>query len=107
MLHTMAYTFFFTEVSPFSQWHAAEFIVDDVAFRCAEQYMMYGKAKLFVDDEIASQILLAAHPREQKALGRKVANFDPVRWEREREAIVYTGNHAKFTQNPPLLEALL
>ena len=37
------FTFFGAE-SPFSQWHAASFAVDDVDYNCAEQYMMYQKA---------------------------------------------------------------
>lgn len=36
--------FFWKSKSPFSQWHTAEFVVDDVEFNCAEQYMMYRKA---------------------------------------------------------------
>ena len=36
--------FFWKSQSPFSQWHKAEFVVDDVEFNCAEQFMMYRKA---------------------------------------------------------------
>lgn len=36
--------FFWKSQSPFSQWHKAEFVVDDVEFNCAEQFMMYQKA---------------------------------------------------------------
>ena len=38
------FTFFFGAASPFSQWHPAEFEVDDVTYNCAEQYMMHQKA---------------------------------------------------------------
>ena len=38
------FTFFFGKESPFSQWHPAEFDVDDVTYNCAEQYMMHQKA---------------------------------------------------------------
>lgn len=101
------YTFFFTEASPFSQWYRCAFTVDGNAFVCAEQYMMHGKALLFADAAIAAQILAVAHPREHKALGRKVKGFDDAVWRREREGIVLAGNRAKFTQNPELLELLL
>ena len=100
------FTFFFTEASPFSQWYRCTFRVGEHTFNCAEQYMMYEKAKLFGDDEVAAQILAAAHPREHKALGRKVKNFDDDVWKRERERIVRAGNHAKFTQNEELKKAL-
>lgn len=36
--------FFWKSKSPFSQWHKADFVVGDVEFNCAEQYMMYRKA---------------------------------------------------------------
>jgi ribA/ribD-fused uncharacterized protein len=101
------FTFFFTEASPFSQWHRCQFVVDGNTFNCAEQFMMHGKAVLFDDAEMAVQILEADHPRTHKALGRKVKNFDNVVWERERKRIVKDGNRAKFTQNEDLLATLL
>lgn len=101
------YTFFFTEKSPFSQWYRCQFLANEQTFGCAEQYMMYGKAVLFGDAAIASEILRADHPKMQKALGRKVANFDATTWNRERERIVLEGNRAKFTQNPALRAELL
>lgn len=76
-------------------------------FYCAEQFMMHGKALLFGDAEIAAQILRTKSPGAQKALGRKVANFNDLTWKANRLAIVYAGNYAKFTQNPPLRDALL
>ena len=101
------YTFFFSEESPFSQWHPCRFVVDGHAFGCAEQYMMHGKARLFGDAEIAAKILEADHPRTHKALGRKVRGFDDAIWKCEREAIVRAGNRAKFTQNTELRAQLL
>jgi len=101
------YTFFFTEASPFSQWYRCTFEAGGHTFGCAEQFMMHGKALLFDDAEVAAKILAAKHPREHKALGRKVKNFDDAKWKRAREQIVMTGNRAKFTQNAELRELLL
>ena len=101
------YTFFFTEASPFSQWYRCSFTADGHTFNCAEQYMMYGKAKLFDDAASAAAILAAAHPRDHKALGRKVKRFDDTAWKRAREGIVLAGNRAKFTQNAELRELLV
>ena len=36
--------FFWKSKSPFSQWHSAQFTIDDIEYNCAEQYMMYQKA---------------------------------------------------------------
>lgn len=99
------YTFFWN--GPFSQWYPSRFTVDEITFTHAEQYMMYRKAKMFGDTEIMQQILASSNPKEQKALGRKVKNFDANAWEKEAKNIVYTGNYHKFTDNPVLLRMLM
>jgi ribA/ribD-fused uncharacterized protein len=101
------FTFFFRPESPFSQWYPSSFVVDGVTYACAEQFMMASKARLFGDDETAQAILAATTPREHKALGRQVKNFDEATWLRERERIVYTGSRAKYTQSPELRALLL
>ncbi|RKH36870.1 NADAR family protein [Corallococcus sicarius] len=101
------FTFFWQQDSAFSQWHPSVFEVEGVRYTCAEQYMMAGKARLFGDTRVLEQILRAATPKQHKALGRKVSPFDAAVWERERERIVYEGNHAKFTQHRMLLDTLL
>ena len=101
-----AFTFFFTEASPFSQWYRCRFVVDGKTFNCAEQFMMHGKAVLFADADAQAQILAADHPRDHKALGRKVRGFDDAVWKRERERIVRDGNRAKFTQSTELMALL-
>lgn len=117
----MTYTFFNSETSPFSQWYRVSFLVDRATgraahrhdgysgamYNCAEQWMMHSKAMLFNDHATATKILLSDHPREQKALGRKVKGFNETVWRQRREVIVHTGNREKFTQNPELLELLL
>lgn len=101
------FTFFWQSRSPFSQWYPSNFVLEGIRFYCAEQAMMYHKAILFGDKEIAQKILQAKEPREQKALGRKVKNFDKKRWDSMCKQIVYTANEAKFTQNEELLQILL
>lgn len=103
----MRYTFFFTEASPFSQWYRCTFTVGPYTYGCAEQYMMHGKALLFGDAAVGAQILAAEHPRQHKALGRKVKGFSDEQWRAHREQIVLDGNRAKFTQNPDLRALLL
>ena len=100
------YTFFYGN-TPFSQWHPSVFIIDDIAFNCAEQWMMYSKAWLFGDDASAKAILAATDPKVQKQLGRDVVGYVEAMWVEVRERIVKAGNRAKFTQNPDMLQALL
>ncbi|XP_019853895.1 PREDICTED: uncharacterized protein LOC100638431 [Amphimedon queenslandica] len=101
------FTFFWQSQSPFSQWHPSEFKIDGITFCCCEQYMMYQKAILFGDDEAAQKILDTSEPREQKAIGRTVRNFDDKVWKENCRDIVKRGNKAKFTQNEDLKEKLM
>jgi ribA/ribD-fused uncharacterized protein len=91
----------------FSQWHKSNFTIDNVTYNCAEQYMMAEKAKLFKDDDIYKQILAASNPGTQKALGRKVKNFDNKIWTQHRYDIVLKGNIAKFSQNSKIKKKLM
>ena len=99
-------TYHFFWSGPFSQWHPAEFEIDRVRFNTAEQAMMYFKATLFGDHEIATRILGARKPREQKALGRQVRGFDSAIWDAHKVEIVRRANRAKFGQNRGLRRKL-
>ncbi|MGV3456653.1 NADAR family protein [Sphingomonas sp.] len=98
------FTFFWS--GPFSQWHKSAFTLDGVVYNTAEQYMMAEKARLFRDDETCARILTVSDPRDQKALGRRVRNFDEARWNAVARDIVYRGNRAKFTTHRDLLTTL-
>ncbi len=101
------FTFFWRSESPFSNWYLADFEIDGIKFNCSEQYMMYGKALLFDDQEIAEKILKSSNPGSQKALGRKVKKFNQKIWVENAKNIVYKANEAKFKQNENLLKRLL
>jgi ribA/ribD-fused uncharacterized protein len=58
--------------------------------------MMYHKALLFADADIAAQIMATPVPATQKALGRKVRGFDEGVWKANRERIVEEANWWKF-----------
>lgn len=90
-----------------SNWAPSKFIIDGVTFTHCEQYMMYKKALMFNDYEVAEKIMNAAHPRDQKALGREVSGFDKDHWEKYCREIVYDANVAKFTQNDDMREELM
>lgn len=91
----------------FSNFYKANFEVDGITFNCVEQYMMYSKAKLFCNKDIAEQIMQESEPKEIKRLGRKVLGFNDVDWNEVKEEIVYTAVKAKFNQNEKLKSILL
>ncbi len=85
-----------------SQWWPAAFTLDGHVFATAEHYMMWRKAMLFGDPEVAVKILAAAHPHRAKALGRTVRGFDQAAWESARYDIVVAAGTAKFGQHQDL-----
>jgi len=85
-----------------SQWWPADFTIDEITYRSAEQYMMAEKAALFGDTDTARLILQAPHPGAAKRLGRQVREFDEQTWAARRFQVVVTGNLAKFSQDPAL-----
>lgn len=90
-----------------SQWWPTRFVVDGVAYRHSEGFMMAAKARLFGDDAALEKILAAEHPSIAKRLGRKVRGFDERAWVEARYQFVVEGNLAKFSQSPVLSEYLL
>ena len=91
---TDKYVFFFSAKDEFSNWYLSSFIeplapkynnsiTSSVEFTCVEQYMMWRKACLFYDYNIASSILTGdlryTGEKEQayyKRLGRLVKDYD-------------------------------
>ena len=69
--------------------------------------MMYFKALLMGDDEVAEKILAASGPGEAKALGREVKEFDQEVWDANCDGVVERANLFKFSQNQRLKEILL
>lgn len=105
--NTHSFHYFWGTSSPFSQWHKCSFEYLGNFFNTAEQYMMFQKALLFEDYDVASKILETSNPKKQKELGRLVKNFDNKVWQENARRIVYEANKLKFLQNPSLLQELM
>lgn len=123
------FAFFWGTKSPFSQWYKSPFTSSDVSFHkgineeqrrylkdslpeelefsSAEQFMMYHKAIIFLDREIAYNIMQTSSPRKIKEFGRQVKNYGDDIWRYHRSNVVYAANHLKFNQNPNLMGALI
>lgn len=90
-----------------SNWYLSEFSLDGITFSSMEQYMMYQKAVLFEDADIAAQILDTDDVVIIKELGRKVSGYIDSVWNGMRQVIIYKGLLEKFRQNKELGKALL
>jgi len=80
---------------------------DDITYNCCEQYMMYKKAKLFGDVEIAAKILAEESPANQQKLGRQIKGFTLEVWNQHKIGIVWYANYLKFSQHEDLRQRLL
>lgn len=105
--HIGDYTFFYK--GHLSQWYGSfrgqewnGFYYHLKYFNCAEQFMMYQKAKLFNDNASVVKILDTQSAKEQQKLGRQVKNYNQEVWNRAKFNIVYMGNLLKFSQNEHL-----
>lgn len=85
-----------------SNWHPSSFGMGGIMFSGVEQYMMYEKAMLFHDLDVAQKILAEDNVAKVKQYGRQVADYDETVWNGMRQIIVYRGLLAKFSQNENL-----
>ena len=70
-----------------SNWFLSDFVKNGITFSSMEQYMMYQKAKLFCDLEIAEKILKTSNAGKIKAFGRSVKNYNDTIWNGTRQII--------------------
>lgn len=101
------FIFYFGSDSVFSHWYKCNFVIDGRKYCCVEQYIMYRKAILFNDLEIANKILRSSDPQRHRYLGKQVAGFIKSVWQNECKRYAYEANHAKFTQDDKLMKALV
>lgn len=85
----------------------ADFCLGNIQFSSMEQYIMYQKAALFYDTDIAEEILKTSDVGKIKALGRSVKNYEDVIWNGMRQVVVYQGLLEKFRQNEELKQKLI
>ena len=104
---TDKYVFFYRSKEIYSNWYMSKLVVNWTEYNCSEQYMMAEKARFFGDMETLDKIMKAVQPRDQKALGRTVKNFDAEQWNRVAKDRVYPGIRAKFEQNIMLRQSML
>lgn len=101
------FVFFWKKNDIYSNWHPCKFTMGDVEFSSSEQAFMCEKALFFEDEDADAKILATKDPREQKAIGRTIKNFNTDQWIKVSKSIMYEVCKAKFEQNPNLLKALL
>ena len=99
---------FYGRESPFSNFHQAEFRIDNESYCCTEQYYQSQKCENFNDDIAKHKVLSTRDPVVMKQIGDKVkGDTDSEAWKKRSREIMLKGNLAKFNSNPELKNALL
>ena len=76
-------------------------------FPTSEHLFMWFKAAHFLDTESMEKILKAKSPKEAKAIGRKVKNFDEETWEKNREEFMLVALHYKAESWPAFKDFII
>jgi len=90
-----------------SNWAKCKFTYNGHTFNTSEQAMMYAKAIVFDNFEIANKILETQDPMIQKKLGREVIGYVDEVWSELRFNIVIDILIEKFSQNQKMKEYLI
>ena len=98
---------FFTQFSPFSNFHPASFRKNGTTYTCNEQFIQASKAEMFDDEYAHSKIMNTKCPFEMKTAGSRVRRYDEKTWRNAAEKVAYDGCMAKFSQNGRLMDILL
>ena len=90
-----------------SNWYISDFIKDGRPYTSVEQYLMYGKAMVFKDEEMQQAILATHDVAEIKQYGRQVKGYNETVWNGFRQLVLYRGLWLKFSQNDELRQRLI
>ena len=85
-----------------SPWSPSSFVVDDVSYSCAEQYMMAEKASFFKAIEQWSSSCRRLTQARTNASVEARAILAPLLGTGQKQNAVLSGTYAKFTQNPAM-----
>ena len=90
-----------------SNWYMSDFIEDGRPYTSVEQYLMYGKAVVFKDEEMQQAILSTQDVAEIKQYGRQVKGYNETVWNGLRQLVLYRGLWLKFSQSEELKQKLI
>ena len=97
---------FHGELSPYSNFHQSQFIMNNQQFVTSEHWIQYQKALMFNNSFIANQILYSDTPYEAKCLSQQIQGVDNDQWIDDGYDICLEEVHTKFQQNPQLMSML-
>jgi ribA/ribD-fused uncharacterized protein len=100
-------TVYFGQNHPFSNNYERGFVLDNIKYNSAEQYIQSEKCKMFNDDIGHAKVMKCRNSWEIRQVGSRVRNYIPQQWSLAVSRIAHTAVRAKFKQNPDLKTILL
>jgi ribA/ribD-fused uncharacterized protein len=100
------FTKFFTKKSEFSNHFECSFEIDGNKYCSTEQYLFSAKANHVGEEKIAAEIMASTTGAKAKELGERVQWPAKDSWKEMGYRWLWTANHAKYIQNPELLQKL-
>ena len=100
MKTTNKFVLFYGQSEFYSNWNNSSFWFRGLHFDNGEQFMMFRKAMLFGDIDMAWKILAQPDPAKVKQLGREVKGFVEKVWVETRQRLVREGLLEKARQHP-------
>lgn len=97
----------------YSNWYSpsvftiTDEVFEDITFSNSEAAFMYCKAMFFGDSFIANLIYKDQNPKNCKAYGHQIKNYNDDLWTKVRFEVMYDVCKAKFAQNSAMKAALL
>lgn len=109
---TDTHVYFYGGPAIYSNWYSdaenpKQFLRNNRWFANTEQAFMYEKALYFKDYDVAEKIMGIPSPKDVKALGREIRNFDAAKWSDVSLGIMTSVNLDKYSQNPAFKKELL
>ena len=96
---------FASHCSPYSNLYPVKIEDDEFSYNCAEQYIMYNRAKSGGDEVVAAKILSEENPYTIMNLGKSVKNNQE--WKKMEKTVVKKAVYMKFSQNKKLHEKIM
>lgn len=106
MVTTEDYVFFWGAQDIYSNFYNHPFYYRGVKVSCSETAFMIEKAIEFEDTEVLKALTKVTNPKQAKALGRKISNYDETIWNAVRFDRMKRVLREKF-KNPQLASKLV
>lgn len=98
---------FWGSESMLSNFYHSPFVIQGIHYNCVEQFLCCAKALISGDEETRQLILKESNPAKQKALGRRVRNFNSKMWGEMMKNFAEEAIRAKISQNMKIYDKLV